>query len=134
MKANERSNTAGKNKGDDVEQVTLGDLTRAEFEEVQDFFESHAKKHLIRRRDEKRFRYAVGILLVAPICVAVACLPAPGMDSTERGIWILIASLSLAVGGWELRKSAESAAKNSNDDDQESPPAQTGSSNIRSIR
>ncbi len=56
-------------------------------------------------RNERRFRFGVGLLLLAPFCLVVAGFPRPKVELIDRIMWVGFALTLLFLGGWQIDKS-----------------------------
>lgn len=56
-------------------------------------------------KGQRRFRFAIGTLCLAPFCVAVAFFPWPSDTFLAKLMWLGYGLLFLIVGGWNLDKS-----------------------------
>jgi hypothetical protein len=53
-------------------------------------------------RDEGRFRFGIGMLLLSPFCVSVAFFPWPSAVLTDKLMWLGFALVLLGVGAWQI--------------------------------
>lgn len=72
-----------------------------------------------RPKGQRRFRFAVGMLCLAPFCLVVAFLIFPSSMYVDRLMWIGFALTLLVIGAWQLDKSSKEAdSSTSSVDDQ----------------
>lgn len=55
----------------------------------------------------RRFRFAIGLLCLAPFCAVVAFFPWPRATFLDKVTWIGYALVLLFVGAWQLDKSSK---------------------------
>lgn len=56
-------------------------------------------------KGQRRFRFAVGLLCLAPFCLLVAFFPWPSQTFVDKLMWVGYAFTLLVVGAWQLDKS-----------------------------
>lgn len=56
-------------------------------------------------KGQRRFRFAIGMLCLAPFCIAVAFFFWPSSMLLDRMMWLGYAVLLLLIGAWQLDKS-----------------------------
>ena len=56
-------------------------------------------------RDERRFRFALGLIALSPFCVAIGFFPWPAAQLVDKLMWVGFALALLVIGGWQLDKS-----------------------------
>ena len=59
----------------------------------------------VRPRSERRLWVAIGLLLLAPLCMVVAYFPWPATELLDKVVWVGFALGLLLLGGWQLDKS-----------------------------
>lgn len=56
-------------------------------------------------KGQRRFRFAIGLLCLAPFCMTVAIFPWPSATLVDKLMWVGYALILLFVGAWQLDKS-----------------------------
>lgn len=66
---------------------------------------------------QRRFRFGVGLLLLAPFCLVVAGFPWPRVELIDRLMWVGFALTLLFLGGWQIDKSNKESNSPDNPND-----------------
>ena len=68
-------------------------------------------------RGQRRFRFGIGLLLLAPFCLVVAGFPWPKVELIDRLMWVGFALTLLFVGAWQIDKSNKESNSPDNPND-----------------
>ncbi|MFZ2858478.1 hypothetical protein [Acidovorax sp.] len=68
-------------------------------------------------KGQRRFRFAIGTLCLAPFCITVAFFIWPSSMLQDRMMWLGYAVLFLLIGAWQLVKSNKEADSEANGED-----------------